>query len=115
MGAFSQHELPGEDLILKGLDDLSRGEKTVESLLICIATTRLKNCGLQFTPLELDNFAEIHLYRLLCETDSDTAHARMNDYVSRLVSFENAYELSVDLEPKPSLPKGEGKWQSTQR
>ena len=92
MGAFSEYELPGEDLIIKGLQDLLRREKTIESLLVCIARPRLQACGLKFTPLELDDFAEIHLYQLLAETDSDTAHARMNAYVRRLVSFENALE-----------------------
>lgn len=92
MGAFHEYELPGEDLILKGLEDLKEGKKTVESLLICIARSRLKACELQFTPLSLDDDAEIHLYKLLSETDSNTAHARMNAYVRRLVSFENALE-----------------------
>ncbi|MEI6806021.1 MAG: hypothetical protein WCK49_05885 [Myxococcaceae bacterium] len=92
MGAFHQYELPGEDLILKGLDDLAHGKKTVESLLICIASPRLEACGLRFTPLELDDHAEIHLYKLLAQTNSDTAHARLNAYVRRLVSFENALE-----------------------
>ncbi len=102
MGAFHEYELPGEDLILKGLDDLAHGKKTVESLLICIAKTRLQACGLKFTPLVLDDYPEMHLYRLLSETDSDTAHARMNAYVRRLVSFENALER---ITPNKRLPK----------
>ncbi|MEI6790395.1 MAG: hypothetical protein WCK42_04355 [Myxococcaceae bacterium] len=99
MGAFHEYELPGEDLILKGLEDLKLGHKTVESLLICIAQPRLQACGLLFTPLKLDDFAEMHLYKLLAESDSDTAHARMNAYILRLVSFENALER---ITPKPT-------------
>lgn len=92
MGAFHEYELPGEDLILKGLEDLAQGKKTIESLLVCIAEPRLHACGLKFRLLELDDFPEMHLYHLLAESDSDTAHARMNAYVRRLVSFENALE-----------------------
>lgn len=95
LGAFHEYELPGEDLILKGLADLAVGKKTIESLLLCIASTRLQACGLQFTPLKLDDFAEMHLYRLLAEANSDTAHARMNAYVQQLVSFENALEQII--------------------
>jgi hypothetical protein len=92
LGAFHEYELPGEDLVTKGLEDLACGQKTIESLLVCIARPRLEACGIQILPLELDDFAEIHLYQLLAQTDSDTAHARMNSYVRRLVSFENALE-----------------------
>lgn len=94
MGAFHEYELPGEELILKGLSDLEQSKETVESLLVCIASPRLQACGLKFTPLKLDDFAEMHLYRLLARTDSDSAHARMNAFVRKLVSFENALELT---------------------
>lgn len=92
MGAFHEYELPGEDLVLKGLEDLAHGKETIESLLVCIARPRLEACGLKFTPLQLNDFPEMHLYQLLAQTDSDTAHNRMNAYIRRLVSFENALE-----------------------
>jgi len=99
LGAFHKYELPGEDLILKGLEDLKAGHKTIESLLICIGAPRLKRLGLQFTPLELDDFPEMHLYRLLASEDSDNAHARNNAYVQRLIKFESALEKMGGIPP----------------
>ena len=95
MGRFHKYELPGEDLVLKGIEDLNRGEKTIESLLVCIAQPRLQACGLQFVPLKLDDYPEMHLYKLLAEKDPEQAHAQMNAYVRRLLSFENALEKIV--------------------
>jgi hypothetical protein len=41
------NELPGAELILPGLDDLLNGKNnTVGSLLIAIASTRLRSAGL---------------------------------------------------------------------
>ena len=85
--------LPGHDLVEKGIDDLSRGERTVEALLVSIAASRLRRLGL---PLERPfPDAEQGLYDLLAEDGPDAAHSRYNALVRRLVSFERAAECAA--------------------
>ena len=81
-------DLPGQELVLKGLDDLARGEETVEALLVSIGAPRLRQAGIDVP--EPFGSPEIRLYETLAEEDSDAAHSRYNALVRRLVSFENA-------------------------
>ena len=80
--------LPGADLIDKGLDDLSRGEETVESLLVSIGAPRLRSLGVEFTA-RFEN-PEHRLYFLLSREHGDNAHGQYNALVRRLVSYERA-------------------------
>jgi hypothetical protein len=83
-------DLPGADLVEKGLSDLSGGAETVESLLVSIGTPRLRSLGFDVsTPFPE---AEERLYLLLAREDPDGAHGRYNALVRRLVSFERAAE-----------------------
>ena len=85
--------LPGADLVEKGIDDLSRGIESVESLLVSIGAPRLRSrAGLVVTG-DIAN-PESRLYELLAETDSDSAHSRYNALIRRLVSFERAAECA---------------------
>jgi len=85
--------LPGHDLVEKGLDDLARGERTVESLLVSIGASRLRRLGLVLdTPFAE---AERSLYDRLAEEGADAAHSRYNALVRRLVSFERAAECAA--------------------
>ncbi|MGH3002455.1 MAG: hypothetical protein ACRDM1_07340 [Gaiellaceae bacterium] len=85
-------ELPGEDLIRSGMDDLRRGETTVEALVVSIGAPRLRLLGLEI-PETLDA-PEDGLYALL-ERDGHDAHSRYNALIRRLVSFERAAECIV--------------------
>ena len=80
--------LPGSDLIEQGLDDLSRGVRSIGALLVSIGAPRLTRLGLHVP----DPFPspERALYDLLCEAGADSAHSRYNALVRRLVSFERA-------------------------
>jgi hypothetical protein len=80
--------LPGADLIDAGIADLRAGRGTVAALLISIGAPRLERLGLDLPP----SFArpEHRLYSLLSETGVDSAHARYNALLRRLVSFERA-------------------------
>lgn len=82
--------LPGGDLVEKGLDDLARGVESVESLLVSVASRRLRSAGLA-VPDALPT-PELRLYELLARTDPDGAHGRYNGLLRRLVSFERAVE-----------------------
>jgi hypothetical protein len=80
--------LPGEDVVQQGIDDLVRGDETIESLLVSIGAPRLRRLG--FEVAETLPEPESRLYRLLSEQHGDAAHSRYNALVRRLVSFERA-------------------------
>lgn len=82
--------LPGHELVLKGLDDLVRGEETDEALLVSIGATRLRRAGIEVAePLDSP---EHRLYDRLAAENADAAHSRYNALVRRLVSFERAVD-----------------------
>ena len=85
-----QGTLPGSDLIVAGLEDLSRGVHSVPALLVSIGAPRLRRLGYQ--PPNLIPDPERRLYDLLRQADPDAAHSRYNALVRRLVSFERAAE-----------------------
>jgi hypothetical protein len=83
-------ELPGQEIVEKGLADLERGEESVEALLVSIGAPRLGQLGYRIvSPIESP---DARLYELLSAEDSDSAHSRYNALVRRLVSFEHAAE-----------------------
>lgn len=82
--------LPGEELIRAGLQDLARGEETIEALLVSIAAPRLERLGFEVTqPISAPEHA---LYERLRREDPGSAHTRYNALIRRLVSFERAAE-----------------------
>jgi hypothetical protein len=85
-------ELPGEDLVRSGMDDLRRGKATVEAMLVSIGAPRLRLLGLEIP--ETVEAPEGALFALL-ERDGDDAHSRYNALIRRLVSFERAAECLV--------------------
>jgi hypothetical protein len=83
-------ELPGADLVEKGLADLAEGTESVESLLVSVGAPRLRELGFELhSPFE---DAEDRLYLLLARRGAAGAHSRYNALVRRLVSFERAAE-----------------------
>jgi len=81
-------KLPGSELIDEGIDDLSRGIRSVSALLVSIGAPRLTRLGLEIpNPIPRP---EHLLYELLREEDPGAAHSRYNALVRRLVSFERA-------------------------
>ncbi|MEX1117414.1 MAG: hypothetical protein WEB60_01340 [Terrimicrobiaceae bacterium] len=90
--------LPGSDLISKGLHDLSEGLTTIESCLVEIARPRLERCGLiHKAPPSFDR--EITLYHLLAQQPG-ASHARFNALLRELVSFEHALDLRLSKRTK---------------
>ena len=92
MGKFHELHLPGEDVILKGMEDLSKGIESIESLLVSIGAPRLQNLNFVIPKPTYNEFPEMRLYRLLENENPRTAHARMNAYIRLLVSFERSLE-----------------------
>jgi hypothetical protein len=83
--------LPGENLILKGLADLAEGRHTIETCLVRIASNRLARAGILFPGgLSAEN-AELDLYALLAPFGND-AHSKYNALIRELISFEQALD-----------------------
>ena len=83
--------LPGHELIERGLDDLEKGVESVEALLVLIGSPRLRDLGIPAPLCVADkNPPEHRLYDLLARENSDAAHSKYNALVRRLVSFERA-------------------------
>jgi hypothetical protein len=86
--SFDATRLPGGDLIIAGVADLEAGIESVPALVVAIGAPRLAALGLSI-PRGPTN-PEHRLYGLLAREDSDSAHARYNAFIRRLVSFERA-------------------------
>jgi hypothetical protein len=87
MSAWAQ--LPGAEIVEAGLTDLARGVESVEALLVAIGAPRLRQLGIAVP--DGPPQPEHRLYALLAREDADSAHARYNALVRRLVSYERAY------------------------
>jgi hypothetical protein len=85
-------QLPGEDLVRKGIADLERGIESVEALLVSIGAPRLRRIG--FVVPRPIPFPEHRLYDVLARSEPDSAHSRYNALLRRLVSFERAAECA---------------------
>ena len=85
--------LPGADIVARGLAAHARGETTIEALLIAIGAPRLRRLGLDLRPDNaLPRHPEMALYRALGVDYPADTHSRYNALIRRLVSFERAYE-----------------------
>ncbi len=91
MSGMDARELPGHELVEKGLRDLSAGLETVEGLLVAVGAPRLRRGGLDVPPHPFDE-PEHRLYEKLAREDPDAAHSRYNALIRRLVSYERALE-----------------------
>jgi hypothetical protein len=86
-------DLPANDLIREGLEDLSEGRRTIASLLVKIASPKLGRCGIVVPVSEEAALnADHELYELLGREHGREAHARYNALLRELVSFERSLE-----------------------
>lgn len=85
--------VPGADLVTQGIADLRRAHETEAALLVSIAAPRLRQLGIDL-PATLPD-PEHRLYGQLSRRDPDSAHARYNALLRRLVSFERAYRCAA--------------------
>lgn len=83
--------LPGAEIVLKGLEDLEAGRSTVEGAAVQVAAARLRVGGLPVPDREPAAAEPGHeLYRLLAG-DPDP-HSRYNAILRRIDSFARAIE-----------------------
>ena len=80
--------IPGEDLVDKGITDLRQQIVSIESLLVSMAPTALRDVGVE-VPDPLPE-PEVRLYQLLGEEHGNGAHSLYNAYRRRLVSYLRA-------------------------
>jgi len=93
-------DLPGADLVARGIRALRRGETTVEALLVSVGATRLRAAGLDIPPAPpLPHPPEISLYLAIGADHPGDAHSRYNALIRWLVSFERALERRVRASP----------------
>src|SRR5258708_36974609 len=85
-------ELPGEELLLQGLADLSQDRITDCSLLVLIAAPRLRRLGVQIPTKPFPRPYEHHLYARLDERLGTAAHSYYNSLIRRIVSYARALE-----------------------
>jgi hypothetical protein len=85
----SMDSLPGNDLIVTGVEDLRHQRQTIPALLVAIGAPKLRSLGLE-VPENLPSTPEHRLYDLLSNSDPDSAHSKYNALIRRLVSFERA-------------------------
>jgi hypothetical protein len=83
-------DLPGADLVERGVRDLGAGRCSVEALLVSRASIRLRCCGIVMGDPLRD--ADRRLYELLAIDEGTGAHAAYNALTRRLVSFMHAAE-----------------------
>ncbi len=85
--------LPGGDLIQRGIADYASGRVTPESCLLAVGWGRLKRGGLEMPARAAERFPqpELQLYELLCAETGD-AYSRYNALLRRLISFEQSLE-----------------------
>jgi hypothetical protein len=93
---FASLCLPAGEMIDRGLADLAAGVTSRESLLVSLASARLRREGVPVGVREAN--PDERLYALLTETEGDLAHTRYNALRQQIVSFANACRAArVDL------------------
>jgi hypothetical protein len=90
--SFERLGLPGGEIVDVGLEDLTAGRATAESLAVSIAAPRLRREGVPVGPTLPD--PEFRLLERLEATEGELAHARYNALMRRLVSFADACRVA---------------------
>ena len=85
-------DLPGSELIERGLADLAADRETPEALLVRMAAPRLRPLGIDVPPRTSGMPSHHRLYELLAERDPRSAHSAYNALVGRVASFARAAE-----------------------
>lgn len=97
--------LPGAELVSKGLYDLEGGIASEESLLVMVASPRLRSLGIDASLLpEISLPYEHALYSLLEVTHGANAYSRYNSLIRRIVSFSRALEREVGAQMRAAGP-----------
>ena len=83
-------DLPGHELVSRGLDDLAAGRDTEAALLVAMAAPRLRALGFN-VPAGEKGRPSHRLYEMLAQA-GESPHSRYNALVARMVSFARSAE-----------------------
>jgi hypothetical protein len=87
---------PGGDLVSKGLNDLGKGQLSIEALLVLVASPRLTALGFEVSkPRDAPKSPEHALYEMLESIHDRGAHSEYNALIRRIVSFAQSYEQQL--------------------
>jgi hypothetical protein len=89
--------MPGAEILLKGLEELSAPSLTENALLVLIASPRLNYLGIPVVippGLGSEPPFEHQLFTLLESVHGSAAHSRYNALLSRMTSFVHTYSSS---------------------
>jgi hypothetical protein len=92
MDSASTPLLPGEDLVQQGLKDLAVGEITECSLLLLVASPRLRRLGIEIPEASVGQPVEHQLYDYLAVRFGNGAHSKYNSLLRRIDSYAHALE-----------------------
>jgi hypothetical protein len=95
MATATPDELPGSELVARGLTDLAAGRETRYALLLSRFSSRLQEAGVELPSAPLPD-AELRLYELLSGSEGAGAHSAYNALTRRLVSYLRAAERARD-------------------
>ena len=84
--------LPGAELVVRGLANLTASEFTEEALLVLVAAPRLRRLGIVISEISVQRPFEHRLYELLEERYGHDAYSRYNSLLRRIISFSRALE-----------------------
>lgn len=91
-----ESNLPGADVVSKGLQDLEQRTVSNEALLVLAASSRLRRLGIDVPqPAELSVPPERALYELLEASYGNDAHSKYNALIRQIVSFARALEREM--------------------
>jgi len=87
-------DLPGADLVSNGLDDLAIGRLSIEAALVSMATSRLRELGVEIPGAPVPDASD-RLYELVEKRVGEAgAHSRYNALRRRLSSFLRALAVA---------------------
>ncbi len=89
--------LPGAEMVMEGLKDISENTNSVAACLVRIARPRLSKAGLMENATFPDDTAELELYELL-EQRGNQSFSHYNSLLRELVSFERALDHRLTLQ-----------------
>lgn len=94
------NELPGAELVAAGIEDIERGDFTIEALLVAVGAHRLREAGLDVPAAPgWPPHPEHSLYDAIGRSGVGDSHAHYNSLIRRLVSFERALERRSRRQP----------------
>jgi hypothetical protein len=83
-------DLPGNELVSRGLADLADGRESEAALLVAMAAPRLRAIGFEVPESKVERPSH-RLYELLSDAYAD-GYSRYNALIARMVSFARAAE-----------------------